>query len=528
MENIIIFDTTLRDGEQSLKSSLNKESKLQIAKALERLGVDFIEAGFPISSPGDFNAVKSIAQELKQTGVCALARAVPQDIEAAGASIKGAVRPRIHTFIATSPLHVTQKLRKDFDTVIKMAVDSVKLARKFTDDVEFSCEDAGRTPWDDLFRIIEKAIDAGATTINIPDTVGYTIPSEYGALIAAIRNSVPNIDKAVISVHCHDDLGLSVANSIAAIQAGARQIEGTINGIGERAGNCALEEIAAIIGTRQDILGFTTNIKHQEIYRTSKTVSQCCNVFVQPHKAVVGENAFSHSSGIHQDGVLKEKGTYEIMSPETIGIPSGNMHMTSRSGRHIIKHRLHVLGYKENVDYVLDEVYEKFIALADKKGSIYDYDLEALLFLPPQVEDGYSLSHLSVMSGSRTIPTATVTLTKNKQELVGTAKGNGPVEAVFNAIDELTKLGLKLEDYQIHSQGVGSDALGQVAIVANVAGKKYHGISYSTDIVEASAQAYINVINTCLQAQLVSEVNARRRSEASDHGVTSIKSSATR
>ncbi len=525
MENIIVFDTTLRDGEQSLKASLNKETKLQIAKALERLGVDYIEAGFPISSPGDFDSVGCIAKELKHAGVCALARAIPGDIEAAGEALQGAVRPRIHTFIATSPLHVSQKLKKEFSTVIKMAEESIRLARRYTDDIEFSCEDASRTPWENLFRIIERAIDAGATTINIPDTVGYTVPSEFGALITAIRSNVPNIDRAILSVHCHDDLGLSVANSIAAIQAGARQIEGTINGIGERAGNCALEEIAAIIGTRKDILHFTTHIKHQEIYRTSKIVRQCCNTIIQTHKAIVGENAFSHSSGIHQDGVLKEKGTYEIMRPETIGIPSGNMHMTSRSGRHIIKYRLQELGYKEDTDYKLDDIYKKFIELADKKGSVYDYDLEALLFLPPKAQDGYTLTHLSVMSGSRTIPTATVTIAKSNQDHIAAAKGNGPIEAVFKAINQITRLDLKLEDYQIHSQGMGSDALGQVAIIASVEGKKYHGISYSTDIVEASALAYLNVINTCLQAQLVSEANAMRkgsRHESSSSKVGSI------
>ncbi|MGL4829720.1 MAG: 2-isopropylmalate synthase, partial [Vibrio sp.] len=319
-DQVIIFDTTLRDGEQALSASLTVKEKLQIAYALERLGVDIIEAGFPVSSPGDFESVQTIAKHIKNSRVCALSRAVAKDIDAAAEALKVAEAFRIHTFISTSTIHVQDKLRRSYDDVVEMAVKAVKHARQYTDDVEFSCEDAGRTPIDNLCRMVEAAINAGARTINIPDTVGYTIPSEFGGIIQTLFNRVPNIDKAIISVHCHDDLGMSVANSIAAVQAGARQVEGTINGIGERAGNCALEEIAMIIKTRQEFLGVTTGIKYEEISRTSKLVSQLCNMPIQSNKAIVGANAFSHSSGIHQDGMLKNKNTYEIMTPESIGL----------------------------------------------------------------------------------------------------------------------------------------------------------------------------------------------------------------
>lgn len=319
-DQVIIFDTTLRDGEQALSASLTVKEKLQIAYALERLGVDVIEAGFPVSSPGDFESVKTIAQHIKNSRICGLSRAVAKDIDAAAEALKVAEAFRIHTFISTSTVHVQDKLRRSYDDVVEMGVKAVKHARKYTDDVEFSCEDAGRTPIDNLCRMVEAAINAGANTINIPDTVGYTVPGEFGGIVQTLFNRVPNIDKAIISVHCHDDLGMSVANSIAAVQAGARQVEGTINGIGERAGNCSLEEIAMILKTRSEYLGVHTNLKHDEIHRTSKLVSQLCNMPIQSNKAIVGANAFSHSSGIHQDGMLKNKNTYEIMTPESIGL----------------------------------------------------------------------------------------------------------------------------------------------------------------------------------------------------------------
>lgn len=329
-DQVIIFDTTLRDGEQALSASLTVKEKLQIAYALERLGVDVIEAGFPVSSPGDFESVQTIAKHIKNSRICGLARAVPKDIDAAAEALKVAEAFRIHTFISTSTVHVQDKLRRSYDDVVEMGIKAVKHARNYTDDVEFSCEDAGRTPIDNLCRMVEAAINAGANTINIPDTVGYTIPGEFGGIIQQLFNRVPNIDKAIISVHCHDDLGMSVANSIAAVQAGARQVEGTINGIGERAGNCSLEEIAMILQTRSEYLGVHTGLKNDEIHRTSKLVSQLCNMPIQSNKAIVGANAFSHSSGIHQDGMLKNKNTYEIMTPESIGLKNKALNLTSR------------------------------------------------------------------------------------------------------------------------------------------------------------------------------------------------------
>ena len=358
-DQVIIFDTTLRDGEQALSASLTVKEKLQIALCLERLGVDIIEAGFPVSSPGDFESVQKIAQTVKNSRICALSRAVDKDIDAAAEALKVAEAFRIHTFLSTSTIHVKDKLRRSYDEVVEMGVHAVKRARRYTDDVEFSCEDAGRTPIDNLCRMVEAAIDAGATTVNIPDTVGYTVPGEFGGIIQTLFHRVPNIDKAVISVHCHDDLGMSVANSIAAIQAGARQVEGTINGIGERAGNCALEEIAMIIKTRTDLLKVHTNLNHKEISRASKMVSQVCNMPIQSNKAIVGANAFSHSSGIHQDGMLKNKNTYEIMTPESIGLGQKALNLTSRSGRAAVKNHMDLLGYTE-AEYDLDSLYQSF------------------------------------------------------------------------------------------------------------------------------------------------------------------------
>lgn len=369
MDNQVkIFDTTLRDGEQALPASLTVKDKLQIALALERLGVDIIEAGFPVSSPGDFQSVQTIAREIKNATVCGLSRAVMQDIDACGESLRVADHFRIHTFIATSSIHVDSKLRKSNDEVVEMAVAAIKHAGRYTDDIEFSCEDAGRTHIDYLCRMVEAAINAGATTVNIPDTVGYTTPTEFGGIINNLFNRVPNIDKATISVHCHNDLGLAVANSLAAVENGARQVECTINGIGERAGNASLEEIAMILKTREQLLGLQTNIRSTEISRTSKLVSQLCNMPVQPNKAIVGTNAFSHSSGIHQDGVLKAQNTYEIMTPESVGINKNNLNLTSRSGRHVIKHRMHELGYKDS-DFDLDKLYQSFFEAGRQKRS---------------------------------------------------------------------------------------------------------------------------------------------------------------
>lgn len=502
-----IFDTTLRDGEQALLASLSAKEKVQIALALERLGVDIIEAGFPVSSPGDFAAVQAIAGQVKQATVCGLARAVRQDIEACAQALGVASHFRIHTFIATSDIHVNAKLRKSRDEVIAMAVDAISYARSFTDDVEFSCEDAGRTDINYLCQMVEAAIAAGATTINIPDTVGYTTPSEFGGIIGTLFERVPNIEQATISVHCHNDLGLATANSLAAVEQGARQVECTINGIGERAGNCALEEIAMILQTRQARLGLHTGIRSGEISRTSKLVSQLCNMPVQPNKAIVGSNAFNHSSGIHQDGVLKAQNTYEIMTPESVGINKNSLNLTSRSGRHVIKHRLTELGYAAD-DYDLEAVYAAFLKLADAKGTVYDYDLEALLFFDRQKHEAahYTLCYLQASSGREIIPSATVKLRVGEQELTQAAIGNGPVDAAFEAI--MTILGrppIDIVDFTLDSKGEGADALAQVSVIAEYRNRRFHGIGLATDIVEAGVNALIYVLNNTYVADQIDE-----------------------
>ncbi|MHA2759280.1 2-isopropylmalate synthase [Aeromonas dhakensis] len=505
-DRVIIFDTTLRDGEQALAASLTVKEKLQIAQALERLGVDVMEVGFPVSSPGDFQSVQTIARHIKQSRVCALARALPKDIDAAGEALRVADAFRIHTFISTSSIHVESKLKKSFEDVLEMGVSAIKHARRYTDDVEFSCEDAGRTPIDNLCRMVEAAIKAGARTINIPDTVGYTVPTEFSGIIQTLFNRVPNIDQAIISVHCHDDLGLSVANSIGAVQMGARQIECTINGIGERAGNCSLEEVAMILKTRADLLGVHTNIRHSEIHRTSALVSQLCNMPVQPNKAIVGANAFSHSSGIHQDGVLKAKNTYEIITPESIGLTQNNLNMTSRSGRHVIKHRMESMGYAES-SYDLDDLYAKFLTLADKKGQVFDYDLEALAFFSQIHEEPehFKLEYLGVQSGSSVMATASVKLKVGQEIVSEAATGNGPVDAVYQCINRITGYEISIDKYELKGKGEGKNALGQVDIVAQYKGRKFHGMGLATDIIESSAQALIHVINSIWRADLVAE-----------------------
>lgn len=511
-DQVIIFDTTLRDGEQALSASLTVKEKLQIAFALERLGVDVMEVGFPISSPGDFQSVQTIAQEIKNSRICALSRALPKDIDAAAQALKAAEAFRIHTFISTSTIHVENKLKRGFDDVLEMGVNAVKYARNFTDDVEFSCEDAGRTPIDNLCRMVEEAIRAGATTVNIPDTVGYTIPSEFGGIIQTLFNRVPNIDKAVISVHCHDDLGMSVANSITAVENGARQIECTMNGIGERAGNCSLEEVAMILTTRKNKMGFATNIKPVEISRCSQLVSQLCNMPIQANKAIVGANAFSHSSGIHQDGVLKSQNTYEIITPESVGISTNKLNLTSRSGRHVIHHRMQELGYRDE-DYNLEALYTSFLELADKKGQVFDYDLEALMFFN-QVNDNpeyYKLENINVSSGSAQVATATVTMTIGEnQKVVEAATGNGPIDAAYQCLMRISGLDISMDNYKISAKGEGKDALGQVDIVATYKEQKFHGLGLSTDIIESSAKAMVHVMNHIHLAKAVEQQKIER------------------
>jgi 2-isopropylmalate synthase len=512
MDNqVIIFDTTLRDGEQALNASLSVHEKLQIALAIERLGADIMEVGFPVSSPGDFESVRQIAQQVKNSRVCALARAIKGDIQACADALSVAEQFRIHTFISTSDVHVQQKLKKDFSDVEAMAVSAVKFARNFTDDVEFSCEDAGRTPIDNLCRMVEKAIKAGATTVNIPDTVGYTLPHEFSSIINTLYNRVPNIDQAVISVHCHNDLGLAVANSIAAVQAGARQIECTINGIGERAGNCSLEEVAMIIKTRQDLLQVNTRVNHREIARTSKLVSQLCNMPVQLNKAIVGGNAFSHSSGIHQDGMLKASNTYEIMTPESVGIAKTKLNLTSRSGRHVIKHRMESLGYQGH-EYDLQQLYTDFLALADKKGQVFDDDLEALHFNIQQqdIRDHYHLDTLNVQCGVGEFATASIKLMAGQQSHIVSETGNGPVDSLYRAIKQAVDIDFKVADYKISNKGHGEDGLGKADLVVTWQGRNFHGHGLATDVIEASAQALIHTLNSIHRAQTIAHIKQER------------------
>ncbi|CNC26120.1 2-isopropylmalate synthase [Yersinia pseudotuberculosis] len=509
-QQVIIFDTTLRDGEQALQASLSVKEKLQIALALERMGVDIMEVGFPVSSPGDFESVRTIAQQVKNSRVCALARCVDKDIDVAAEALRIAEAFRIHVFLATSTLHIESKLKRSFDDVLAMAVHSVKRARNYTDDVEFSCEDAGRTPIDNLCRIVEAAITAGATTINIPDTVGYTTPYQFGGIITDLYERVPNIDKAIISVHCHDDLGMSVANSITAVQAGARQVEGTINGLGERAGNCSLEEVIMAIKVRHEMLGVHTNINHQEIYRTSQLVSKICNMPIPGNKAIVGSNAFAHSSGIHQDGVLKNRENYEIMTPESIGLKEVQLNLTSRSGRAAVKHRMEEMGYQDK-DYNLDSLYDAFLKLADKKGQVFDYDLEALAFINKQQEEPeyYRLDYFSVQSGSSVMATASVKLVCGEEIKSEAATGNGPVDAVYQAINRITDYPIELVKYQLSAKGQGKDALGQVDIVVDHKGRRFHGVGLATDIVESSAKALVHVLNNIWRAHQVEKEKQR-------------------
>lgn len=521
-DKIWIFDTTLRDGEQALRASLSHKQKIQLAHAIARLNVDVMEVGFPVSSPGDFASVQAIAQSVKGPIICGLSRAVFADIDACGEALKDAERRRIHTFIATSPLHLQYKLRKTLAEATEQAVACIQHARRYTDDVEFSCEDAGRTPIDDLCRIVEAAIKAGARTINIPDTVGYTIPDEFGQIIRQLMQKVPNIDLARISVHCHNDLGLAVANSISAIQAGARQIECTVNGIGERAGNCSLEEVAMIIKTRGDYLPFYTDIKTSEIYRSSHLVSQICHMPIQPNKAIVGENAFAHSSGIHQDGVLKAQNTYEIMSPEQVGIRQNELNLTSRSGRAVIAHRLSEMGYSKE-DYDLDQVYQAFLALADQKGRVFDYDLEALVFFENLKDDDerYKLAFLSSSTHTGHVASATVGLTIGEETFTEAATGNGPVEAAFQAIHRIAKLeDAKMVDYNLQAKGEGENALGQVDIIIEHQGRRFHGAGLATDIVRSSVLAYVHVLNLIERSKKVDAAKQAARQARQQHDST--------
>lgn len=495
-DQVVIFDTTLRDGEQSPGFSMTIEEKLALARQLANLNVDIIEAGFPQASVGDFEAVAAIAKQIKGPVIAGLARAMAGDIDRCAEAVKPARKKRIHTFIGTSPYHL-RMMKKNTAQALKMAEDAVKRARGHVKDVEFSTMDASRTERRFLYDVLEAAIAAGAGTVNIPDTVGYAIPEEFGRLIADIRENVPNIDKAIISVHCHNDLGLAVANSVAAVQNGARQIECAVNGIGERAGNASLEEVVMAIRTRRDFLRVDTQINSREIAKTSKLLVSITGVPVQPNKAIVGENAFAHESGIHQDGVLKERMTFEIMTPASIGLKKNRLVLGKHSGRHAFSKRLADLGYKLKQDE-LNKAFEKFKALADKKKEIFDEDIETIVddeVLGGAREKAFELAHIQITSGTNTVPTATITLNKGGELVTDSAIGDGPVDATFKAIERITKVKGRLLSYNIRSVSLGKDAMGEVTLRVTINKEVYVGKGASTDVIEASAKAWLAAVN---------------------------------
>ena len=501
-EKIIIFDTTLRDGEQCPGASLNIKEKLEIARQLAILGVDVLEAGFPVSSPGDFESVKMIAKNVKGPIICGLARSLEKDINAAYGAVKFSSRPRVHVFLATSKIHMKYKLQKAEDEILRLAVSAVKYAKSKLPDVEFSPEDASRTERAFLYKIVEAVIDAGAKTVNIPDTVGYSTPFEFADLISGIKENVPNIDKCVISVHCHNDLGLGVSNSLAAVLNGARQVECTINGLGERAGNASLEEIVMAVKTRKDVFkGLHTDINTKEIYRTSRLVSKLTGMLVQSNKAIVGANAFAHESGIHQDGVLKKRTTYEIMSPMDVGFEESKIVLGKHSGRHAFDSRLKNLGI-DLKKAELDKAFDRFKELADKKKEIFDEDLETI------VDEGISkmpeelkLVHFRISSGDTVKPEAMVEVKYKGKPYKSFSTGDGPVDACFKAIDKVVRIGGKLLDYQVKSVTSGKDALGEVSVKIGSKVGVVSGRGASTDIIEASIKAYINAVNKLLSCK---------------------------
>ncbi len=492
-----IFDTTLRDGEQSPGASMNVEEKLLLARQLAKLGVDVIEAGFAFSSSGDFEAVRRIALEVEGPVVCSLARAKKEDIDAAYEALKGCPRPRIHTFISTSDIHLIHQFRLSRKEAQQRAVDMVSHARGYVEDVEFSPMDASRTEPQYLYEVIEAVISAGATTVNIPDTVGYALPHEFGGLIKGIRENVPSISRAVISVHCHNDLGLAVANSLSAVIAGARQVECTINGIGERAGNASLEEIVMILRTRKDILGFDTNVNAEQIYPASRLVSGITGIMVQPNKAIVGDNAFAHESGIHQDGLLKDKTTYEIMRPESVGISRSTLVLGKHSGRHAFKTRLVELGYDISGED-LDKAFERFKSLADRKKEVFDEDIEAIVqdeVLRLDMPERFKLVSLSVSSGTDTVPIAEIVMEVDGERVGERGNGDGPIDAVYKTIARITGTKSSLARYSVNAITGGTDAQGEVTVRLNEGAHVVLGQGAHTDIIVASAKAYINALN---------------------------------
>jgi 2-isopropylmalate synthase len=512
MNRVIIFDTTLRDGEQAAGGSLNVQEKLQIAKQLERLNVDVIEAGFPVSSPGDFEAVNIIAKEVRTLVVCGLCHANKEAIDRTWTALKVAAHPRIHLFLSASDVHLVYQLKKSRDEIMEMACAAVARATKYTDNVEFSPMDASRTEPEFIYRIVQAVIDAGATTVNIPDTVGYAVPGEFGKLIAGIIKNVNNIKKAVISVHCHNDLGLAVANSLEAVQQGARQVECTVNGIGERAGNASLEEIVMAIKTRSDFFKLNTGIKTTEIYNASRLVRDLTGFSVQPNKAIVGGNAFRHQSGIHQDGVIKMPITYEIMDPKTVGIPSSSLVLGKLSGRHAFRERLSELGYNLTEDDFI-RAFQAFKELAEKKKEVSDKDIESLVAEEQRtVSETYHLDRIQVTSGDRGIPTAAVRLIGPGGKVLEDASlGTGPVDAVYKAINRIVKVPNTLTEFTVKSVTEGIDAIGEVVIRIESDGITYTGRGADTDIIVASGRAYMNALNRLIAERKPGDKPARKR-----------------
>jgi 2-isopropylmalate synthase len=509
-DTIIVFDTTLRDGEQSPGAALNVDEKMEIARALESMGVDVIEAGFPISSPGDFRAVERIAREIRGCAICGLTRANPQDIEAAAEALKDAARPRIHTGLGVSDVHIQHKLRTTRAGALEMGVAAVKLAQKLVEDVQYYAEDAGRAEPEYLYRVLEAVIAAGATVVNIPDTTGYTSPDEFGALIRGIAENVPNIHRATISVHCHNDLGMATANTLAGVRNGARQVEVTVNGIGERAGNTSLEEVVMAIKTRRDLFDQETHIRTQHIYPISRLVSQLTSIPVQPNKAIVGANAFAHSSGIHQDGVLKERTTYEIINPRDVGVPDSEIILSARSGRAGLRHRLGELGYTLDEEQ-FEKVYQRFLSVADKKKTVDTRDLEAIVADEVQMffQETYRLEQVQVSCGSRSIPTATVRIQgPNGQVFCDADHGSGPVDAVYRAINRVIGEPNELIEFSIQAVTEGIDAVGRVTVriqadkpVNGAQRRVFSGHGADTDIITASAKAYMFALNRLIAAR---------------------------
>ena len=497
MEQVYIFDTTLRDGEQSPGAAMTIEQKQEVALQLERLGVDVIEAGFPVSSPHQYEACRVISKTLKKPVIAALARAVATDIDTAWESIRDATRPRIHTFIATSPIHMQYKLNKQPEDVLEMAKKAVAHARNLTPDVEFSPEDGTRSEIDFLCKITEEVIRAGATVVNIPDTVGYTTPDEFSAMIDAIMNRVPNIDKAVISVHCHNDLGLAVANTLSAVGSGARQVELTINGIGERAGNAALEEFVMALHVRKDRLDYYTGVNTKQLYNTSRLIANILGTPVQRNKPIVGENAFAHESGIHQDGMLKNRTTYEIMTPESVGKDESSIVLGRHSGKHGFMRRLEELGFSSLTNTEIDTLYQRFLELSDRKKEVYDQELYSIVSdeLGREASAAFTLDYFNILSGNMAVPTATVRITANGETIEEAATGDGPVDAVFRAIDRVTNIECTLKDYIVHAITPGKTAIGEVSVTLEIDNVRTTGRGSSTDIIEASARAYVNALN---------------------------------